>query len=171
MDFFKLAEERRSIRAYKPDEISEKDFKMILETANLAPSAGNLQSYEIFVIRDREKKEHLVKAAGEQAFIAQAPVVLVFCACPYKSALKYGKRGLEMYAIQDATISAAFAMLAASSLGIGSVWVGAFEDDKVLDVLENPRNVKPVAIIPFGYPDESPLPGARKRLSEIVHEI
>jgi len=170
MDFFKLAKERRSIRAYKPDKISDSDFKKILETANLAPSAGNLQSYEIFVIRDKEKKEQLVKAAGGQAFIAQAPVVLVFCASPYRSALKYGKRGLELYAIQDATMSAAFAMLAAADLGIGSVWVGAFEEE-VLDVLENPRNLKPVAIIPIGYPNEAPLPHARKRLSEMVHEI
>ncbi len=171
MDFLKLVKERRSIRAYKPDKISDSDFKKILEAANLAPSAGNLQSYEIFVIRDSEKKEQLVKAAGGQAFIAQAPVVLVFCASPYKSALKYGKRGLELYAIQDATISAAFAMLAAADLGIGSVWVGAFEEDKVLDVLENPRNLKPVAIIPIGYPNEAPLPHARKRLNEMVHEI
>lgn len=171
MDFFKLAKERRSIRAYKPDEISDRDFKKILEAANSAPSAGNLQSYEIFVVRDKEKKNELVAAAGGQQFIAQAPVALVFCACPFKSALRYGKRGLELYAIQDATISATFAMLAASSLGIGSVWIGAFDEEKVLDALENPRNVKPIAILPLGYPDEAPLPHARKRLDEMVHEI
>lgn len=171
MDFLKLAKERKSIRAYKPDEISGKDFKKILEAANSAPSAGNLQSYEIFVVRGKEKKNELVAAAGRQQFIAQAPAVLVFCACPFKSALRYGKRGLELYAIQDATIAATFAMLEAASLGIGSVWVGAFDEDKVLGVLENPRNVKPVAIIPLGYPDEAPLPHARKRVDEMVREI
>ncbi len=171
MDFLKLAKERKSVRAYKPDRISDRDFKKILEAANSAPSAGNLQSYEIFVVRDKEKKNELVAAAGGQKFIAQAPVALVFCACPFKSALRYGKRGLELYAIQDATIAATFAMLAAASIGIGSVWVGAFDEESVLDALENPRNVKPIAILPFGYPDEEPSPHARKRLDEMAHEI
>ena len=119
------------MRAYKPQAVEESKLKRLFEAANMAPSAGNLQAYRVQVVRDQEKKDALAKAAHGQGFIAQAPVCLVFCADPERSAAKYGKRGTELYSVQDATIAGAFAMLAAVDLGLATVWVGDFDEKKV----------------------------------------
>ena len=94
---------------------------------------------------------------------------MVFCANPARSAAKYRERGTRLYAIQDATIACAFAMLAATALGLGTVWVGAFDDVAVQKVLGT-RDLLPVAILPIGYAAEEPEPTPRRSLSDLVHE-
>jgi nitroreductase len=95
-----------------------------------APSAGDLQSYRIFGARSGERQA-LVHVAHEQTFIAEAPVCLVFCADPARSATAFGERGAKLYALQDTTIAAAYAQLAIVAAGMGSTWVGYFEEDQV----------------------------------------
>jgi nitroreductase len=119
----------------------------VLAAANAAPSAGNLQGYEIFRVTHEKERAALAHAALDQFFVAQAPVVLVFCANQARSAAKYRERGARLYAIQDATIACAFAMLAATALGLGTVWVGAFDDAAVRRVL-GCHDLLPVAILP-----------------------
>ena len=169
MEFEKLIKVRRSIRAFKSKPIEEEKLKKILMAANLAPSAGNLQAYEIYVVKDSKLKRMLSRASFDQEFIAEAPIVLVFCANPPRSAIRYGKRGEELYSIQDATIATTFAMLMASDLGLGNVWVGAFDEEEVKRILNLPRYLRPVAILPIGYPAEQPEFVGRRRLEDIVH--
>jgi nitroreductase len=99
------------------------------------------------MVQDEKKKRELALASLAQSFVAEAPIVLVFCADPEASGKKYGKRGRSLYSIQDATIAASYAQLAATALGLASCWVGAFDDEEVLKVLGNPEGLFPVAII------------------------
>ena len=171
MDFFELIRARRSVRAYRSEPVEEEKLRKILEAANLAPSAGNLQAYEIYLVRDRKVRLALARAALDQSFISEAPVALVFCAHPERSAIKYGRRGVRLYALQDATIACTFAMLAAAELGLATVWVGAFDDEGVRRAIGAPEAHQPVAILPIGYPTEQPAPAPRRSLEDLVHEI
>ena len=171
MEFFDVVKKRRSVRAYSSQAVEKEKLQKILETANQAPSAGNLQTYEIFVIKNQRKKEALAEASLNQRFIAEASIVLVFCANPERSKDKYGKRGGGLYNIQDATIAAAYCQLATTALGLSSVWVGAFDNEEVLKILGSPSGLVPVAIIPIGYPAEEPEARPRKSLNKLVHEI
>jgi nitroreductase len=171
MDYFRLIRERRSIRAFAPKPVEEHLLRQVLEAANAAPSAGNLQAYEIFVVRKPEDRKKLAEAALWQDFIAAAPVVLVFCANPARNEARYRQRGQRLYSIQDATIACTFAMLAVTALGLASVWVGAFRDDDVRQVIGAPSHMQPVAILPIGLGAESPGPTPRRRLRDLVHEV
>ena len=170
MDYFELIQGRRSIRAYRPRLVEEDKLTRILEAARHAPSAGNLQAYVILVVRSPATKTALAKAALNQDFLAQAPVVLAFFADQQRAAAKYHKRGVELYALQDATIACAYAQLAAAQLGLGSVWVGAFDDDAVKRVLKTQAGWRPVALLPIGYPAETPAPTSRRPLDELAKE-
>jgi len=171
MDFFETVEKRRSIRAFEKKEVDAKTIRKILDTVNLAPSAGNLQAYGIYVVRNRKKKEELAVAASEQESVADAPVVFVFFADKRTSEEKYGERGEDLYSIQDATIAAAYCQLSVAALGLGCVWIGAFDPFEVSRILDLKELEIPVAIIPVGYPGESPKPSGRKDLKELVQEI
>jgi len=171
MDFFEVLEKRRSIRKYKDEKVEDEKLLKILNAANSAPSAGNLQAYEIFLVRDKRKKHLLARASFDQHFIEEADVVLIFCANPSRSSKYYGRRGERLYCLQDATIAASYAQLAATALGLGSVWVGAFDDEKVLEIINAPKSLIPIAIIPIGYPDENPRKRERRKLEDLVHEI
>lgn len=166
--FFEVVESRRSIRAFLNKDLGDESLLKILQAANSAPSAGDLQAYEIVVVKDGKRKEKLASAAFGQDFIARAPVVLVFVADPRRSSRRYGRRGSELYCIQDATIGACYAQLAAHALGLGSVWVGAFDDDAVLDVIGATPDLVPVAMIAIGYPAESPDRRPRRALHDLV---
>ena len=132
-DFFTTVRHRHSIRKYQPDmPIEPTKLHAILEMACAAPSAGDLQSYRIIVVRDLADRQALVHAAHQQTFIAEAPVCLVFCADPARSETAFGERGAKLYAMQDATIAAAYAQLAIVAAGMGSTWVGYFEEEAVI---------------------------------------
>jgi nitroreductase len=169
MDFFEAVKARQSIRAFQSRTIEEEKTSRIIEAASLAPSAGDLQAYEIIVAKDSRRKEELAKAAGEQTFVSEAPICLVFLAYPERSSRKYGRRGSELYCIQDATIAAAYAQLAATALGLASTWVGAFDEEAVAKVVRAPKNRRPIAILPIGYGAETPEITPRRQISEIVY--
>ena len=170
VDLFEVIKSRRSVRAFAPEAVEAEKVAQVLAAANAAPSAGNLQGYEIFRVTHEKERVALARAALDQFFVAQAPVVLVFCANQARSAAKYRERGARLYAIQDATIACAFAMLAATALGLSTVWVGAFDDAAVQRVLGCP-DLLPVAILPVGYPAEEPEPTPRRSLADLVHEV
>ncbi len=169
MDFFDVVKRRHSIRAFESRPVDRSKVEAILESANRAPSAGNLQGYEIFLVTRDEGRKTLARAALQQWFIAQAPLVLVVCAHPGRSARRYRERGRRLYCVQDATIACAFAMLAATALGLATVWVGAFDDEAVRRAVKAPEGLTPVAILPIGYPAEKPEPTERRRLDDLVH--
>lgn len=171
MDFFEVVKERHSIRAFLNKPVEEEKLQQILKTANASPSAGNLQAYEIYLVRQRQQRLALARAALSQDFIAAAPVVLVFCANPARSSIKYGERGARRYTIQDAAVACTFAMLAATALGLATTWVGAYDDDAVRRVIGVSEDLIPVAILPVGYAAETPERTGRRRLDKLVHEV
>ncbi len=169
MDFFETVRNRHSIRAFATQPIEPEKLQAILDTANAAPSAGNLQGYEIFAVTNRDILRALMRASYEQEFIGQAQVALVFCAHPARSVGKYGERGISLYCLQDATIACAYAQLAATAQGLASVWVGAFVDEMVSAAIGVGDELRPVAILPIGYPGKAPKIRPRRELSELVH--
>jgi len=171
MEFFETVQARHSIRNFATKRVEPEKLQIILETANRAPSAGNLQAYEIYAVTRRVTLDALAQAASGHAFIAQAPLALVFCALPARSIAKYGRRGATLYCIQDATIACAYAQLAATALGLASVWVGAFHEDGVRVATGTDKAQLPVSILPIGYADEKPAAASRKSLSSLVHFI
>ncbi len=171
MDFFEVVKERHSVRAFQPQALEAEKLQRILEAANQAPSAGNRQAYEIYLVSDEKDKSELVRAANDQDFLAQAPLILVFCAHAERNADRYGERGEDLYCIQDATLACSFAMLAATALGLSTVWVGAFDEEAVRAVLEAPRAHRPVAILPVGIAAETPEIRSRRSLQSVVHQV
>jgi nitroreductase len=171
MDVFRVFSSRYSVRAFTDQPISGEDLEKILESVNRAPSAGNRQAFDIYQVTGTEYKQALKTAAYDQEFLYQAPVVLVFCATPARSAERYGERGETLYCIQDTTIACTYAMLAASALGLGSVWVGAFNEQAVAEIIHADSGHRPIAMLPIGYPNETPRIRPRRALSEIVHTV
>lgn len=171
MDFFDTAASRHSIRAFENVDVEREKIDRILETMNRAPSAGDLQAYQVYLVRSRNRRLALARAALDQMFISEAPFVLVFCAVPSRSAIKYGRRGEQLYALQDATIACAHAQLAAAALGLGSTWVGAFDEDAVRQAVGIAGREIPIAILPVGYPAEAPSQTARRRLVDLFREV
>ncbi|MBI5395625.1 MAG: nitroreductase family protein [Verrucomicrobia bacterium] len=170
MDMFEAVKARQSVRAYQAKEIEPDKLQAILAAVNQAPSAGDLQAYEVYLVRDGETKRALAKAALGQDFIAQAPMALVFAANPARATARYGSRGEQLYCVQDATVAVAYAQLAATALGLATCWVGAFEDEEVTRIMKLPAGQRPVAILPVGYAAETPRRTPRRALTDIVHE-
>jgi nitroreductase len=171
MDFFEVINTRHSIRAYQPTPLEPEKLEQILQAINRAPSAGNRQAFEVYLVQDASLQAALVQAAGGQAFLAQVPVVLVFCTHPALNQERYGERGTTLYTVQDATIACTFAMLAATALGLSSVWVGAFDEGKVHEIIGAPEELRPIAMLPIGYADGEPRLRDRRQLDEIIHRI
>jgi nitroreductase len=164
-----VMQRRRSVRRYSRELISEALLEKLLEAAQLAPSAGNLQARDFIVVRDPNTKHELAKAAYGQFFVAMAPVVLVGCANIARSRLAYGQRA-ELYAVQDVTIAASYIQLVAEALGIATCWIGAFDEKRVSSSLRIPLDIRPVLMLPIGYAEEAPEPTARMRLGRFTHE-
>lgn len=169
MDFFETVLNRHSVRQFLDTDIEKSKLDRILETVNAAPSAGDLQGFEVVLVGNLETKNALAVASYNQPHIVQAPAVLVFCANHLLSGSKYGQRGADLYAVQDATIAAAYCQLAATAEGLASVWVGAFDTAAVASAVGTPDHITPVAIIPIGYPAEVPTATPRRRLADLVH--
>jgi nitroreductase len=171
MEFFDVLRMRQSIRSFTTASVEEEKLQQILEVVNSAPSAGNLQAYEIYLIRGGGHRQALAQASLGQNFIASAPLALVFCAHPARSAGEYGERGRMLYATQDASIACTYGMLTAAAIGLATVWIGAFSEEKVRDVIGAPPGITPVAILPIGYAAEQPSRTPRRSLGDIVHEV
>lgn len=170
MDVLSAIRERRSIRSFLDKEVPEDDIKKIIECGTLAPSAGNLQPWEFVIVRDPRRKDALAQAAYGQDFIAEAPVAIVVLANQPRSATVYGRRGSELYAIQDTAAAVQNMLLAACEMGFGTCWVGAFDEDAVGEIVKAEPETKPVAIVPIGYARHFPAARPRRKTTEVVHE-
>ena len=161
---------RRSVRSFADKEVSRDDLEEIVKCGTLAPSAGNIQPWEFIVVRDQERKSALAEAAFHQSFIAEAPVVLVVLANRLRSSRIYGRRGAELYSIQDTAAAIENILLAVHSKGLGACWVGAFDETATADVVHPNDKARPVAIIPIGFPKHSSMAPPRRKLTEVLHE-
>jgi nitroreductase len=161
--------ERSSVRDFLQKTVKEEDLGYILESAVQAPSAGNSQDWDFIVVRSEDGKRALADATEySQDFIAKVPVVIVVCSNLKRS--KYGKRGQDLYSIQDTAIAAQNMMLAAWDRGLGTCWIGAFREGDVIKSLGLPKEVRPVAMFPLGYPAGRPRKPARRSMKEVVHQ-
>jgi nitroreductase len=163
MDIFEAIEKRRSIRKFKPEPINEEDLRKILEAGRLAPSGGNRQPWYFIVARDTEIKRDLSAAANNRKFIADAGAVVVALGDPGKTLPQQAYQPHR----QDPMIAIEHMVLAATALGYGTCWVGAFNEEDVKKILEIPENLAVIALLPIGVPDESPPPRPRKAFNEI----
>lgn len=170
MEFWDVIQTRRSVRQFRQDKpVKEAQVQKLLEAAIRAPSAGNRQPWHFYVIWSQDVKDHLAAAAFDQAFVAEAPVVIVVCADAARSSARYGSRGRDLYCIQDTAIAATHILLAAVDMGLGACWVGAFDEEQAAAALRLPAVLRPVAIVPMGYPaKEGGARTPRRSLDEVV---
>ena len=168
MELKEAIKKRCSIRSFKNKEIPEKIIYEIMYYANLAPSAGNLQARDFVIINDKSVKEKLSAASLDQRFIVEAPICIVVCANT-KRIFSYGRRGKELYCIQDASAAVEHILLLALDYGLDTCWVGAFDENMVSKILKLPYYVRPVAIIPIGYANEQKTEAERMHIDEMTH--
>ena len=169
LDVFEAIKERRSIRRFTAEAVSDETVKQLIDVARYAPSAGNTQPLELVVVRNQKIKQLLTLAASNQMFIQKAPVLFVVCADVKRSRIDYGGRGEKLYSIQDTAAATENILLAAHELGLATCWIGAFHEEAVADAIKAPKNTRPVAIIPVGHPAEKPATPKRKAADDFVH--
>ena len=174
MEVLEAIKTRRSIRKYKTTPLDNKTIELVLEAARWAPSWANTQCRRFIVVRDSKIKLELADAlrSGNPATdaIRQAPVVIVACAELGKSGYLEGKPATDKgdWYMFDVALAMQNLVLAAHSLGLGTVHVGASDAKRVASILEIPQGFCVVSMTPLGYPDQEPKPRPRKELSEIV---
>lgn len=167
-EFQRFLASRSSVRHYPPQELAESALRFILECASTAPSAGNLEAWDVVVITDSETRAALSAAALHQRHISEAPLVLVVCANCERSMSRYGDRGL-LYAVQDATIACTYMMLAAHAIGLHTCWTGAFDEGRVKEILGLPARVRPIAMLPVGRGRPDPYRTGRIPVDRHLH--
>jgi nitroreductase len=168
--FFDLLKKRRSIRAFKTEKVNDSKLNKILQACDMAPSAAGLQSFEIYQVKNKEIKKNLVSAAKDQVFISEAPLLLVFCANPTRSVDRFGERS-NLFSVQDASIATAYAQLTTYVLGLSTVWVGAFDEKKVSEILHLPEGQRPIALLPIGHANEKPKDKSMRGIKDLLHVI
>jgi nitroreductase len=159
---------RRSIRKFKKTKIPKEKIEKLKEALIWAPSAGNLQARKFYFVFNEKIKKDLSKAALNQMFIASAPLVVV-CCCDLEKISPYGERGKNLYTICDVCAAIENLMIVATAENLGTCWVGAFDENRVSQILNLPKNERPIAIIPVGFPDENP-PAPKRYSKEILIE-
>ncbi|MEM4756001.1 MAG: nitroreductase family protein [Candidatus Woesearchaeota archaeon] len=145
---------RRSIRKYKDIPLDWEIIGELLYAGRDAPSAGNLQARKFIVITDQAKRKAVAEACFHQYWIATAPLLIVIVAEPEKLARFYGVRGERFYSIQECAVAAQNIIIAAQSLGLGSCFVSAFDEEDLRAVLKIPQFSRPQVVVTIGYPDE-----------------
>lgn len=163
MDIMEAINERRSVRSYLPDEIHDRILLKIIEAARLAPSAKNLQAWKFIVVKDAEIKNKLAQAAS-QMFLSEAPIIIAAVATDCDHLMRCG---VPAYAV-DLAIAVDHMALAAVEEGLGTCWIGAFDQHKAKQILNVPDNCTVVTIMPFGKPNEPARAKSRKDIKEIL---
>ena len=169
MDFYEVIRTRRSVRSYKPDPIPDEVLMRVLDAARIAPSGSNRQPWRFIIVKDEGLKKRLAEACSGQHFIAEAPVIIVACG----RNIHYNRGGYmgDMSMLVDVSIAFTHLILAARAEGLGTCWIGSFDNEEVKRILNIPEDVNVVAITPLGYPkreDAFREPGSRKTLEEIT---
>jgi FMN reductase [NAD(P)H] len=167
-DLFKVMATRRSTRKFDKTKVEDWKIDKILAAADTAPTAGNFQGFEVFYIKNPKTKQALVEAANNQPYV-NAPLVLVFCMDPSRVKLKFPPNILEKFSLQDATLAASYSQFAASGLGLSSIWIGMFDEEKVKSILGT--DLRPSSILCIGYPDKKRPPKSRRKLKELIRII
>jgi nitroreductase len=163
MDFLELVGKRHSVRSYSDQSVEQEKLMQILEAARLAPSACNVQPWYIVVLQGEQVKG--LASAYARSWFLEAPLVLCVCA---DTTAAWARGDRVSYAMVDAAILMEHIVLAATELGLGSCWVGAFDVQALRGILQVPQHIMPVAMTPLGYSASEPQERPRKSLDEIV---
>jgi len=165
MEFYEVIKKRKSVRKYRPDPIPDNVLRRILEAGRIAPSAKNIQPWKFIVIKDPENKKKVAEACRGQHWIADADVII--CGCALEK-IAWGRMGgyMSSFAV-DLAIAMDHIILASANEGLGTCWIGAFEEKKVKEILGIPEDVRVVALTPIGYPAEEPKDRGRKDFNEV----
>lgn len=170
MDFDEVIRTRRSVRSYRPDPIPRDVLERVLDAGRLAPSGSNRQPTRFILVRDPERKEKLVPLCEGQTFIAEAPVVLVACG----RNIHYNRGGYmgDYSVLVDTAIAVDHITLSARAEGLGTCWIGSFDNAGLKEFLRIPDDYNVVALTPIGYPKGNPFKETTNRLplSELVCE-
>jgi len=164
MDVRDAIKMRYSVRSYQNRPVDDKTLKAVLDAARLAPSASNLQEWRFVVVRDPEARKSMMKAAHNQPFVGQAPVVIAACAIITD---KIMPGGLPTFPI-DIAIAVDHMTLAAVEMGLGTCWIGAFDEAAVKKLLGVPDTARVVVLMTLGYPGRPAAGKSRKSLDQIV---
>jgi nitroreductase len=162
---------RHSCRDFTGGSVPEEHLQTLMECLRCSPSAGNVQPWFFYVVQRKEVKKELARAAFGQNFMAEAAVVFIACAEPEASEAVYGERGSTLYCLQDTAAAVENLLLAATALGYGSCWVGAFDERAARRALDVPEHLRPVAMVPVGPGRPVTRFPGRKSASEIVEFV
>ena len=165
MELIEVIRARCSVRAYADRPVKREKIDRLLEAARLAPSASNRQEWRFVVVTDAEKRAKLALAAANQTFVGKAPVVLVACAEHDGHVMRCGQL---CYPI-DVAIAVDHITLQAVAEGLGTCWIGAFDQRQVKDILAIPEAITVVELLTIGYPAQKPRPKSRLPLDGLVH--
>ena len=166
MDVYQCIKERRSVRSYKDRDIEKDKLEMILDAARLAPSANNRQNWRFIVVKEPQLRKRLAEAANGQTFVAQAPVVIAACSTDTSHTMPCGHPSH----LVDLAIAIDHMTLAARAAGLGSCWIGAFDQKAVKEILGIPECAEVVELLTVGYPEHWPRPTPRRKAGEIISE-
>ena len=169
MELKDAIKKRHSIRSFSDKKVPLNLIYEMIEFANLAPSAGNLQARDFIIVDQREIKEKLSLAALNQKFIIEAPVNIVVCANLNRIS-PYGRRGAELYCIQDSAAAVEHILLLVVDNGLGACWISAFNEGEVSKILKLPPYIIPIAIIPVGYPKGDIEYTSRIDTNQLIHQ-
>src|ERR687883_1357334 len=150
MNFESVVKRRGMCREYLDRDVPQEKVNRILDLASRYPSAGHTEPQELVVVRDRQVKEDLARAALDQRFVARAPLVIVVVSDVRRSARRYGERGVRFFSIIDGAFVSMLILLAVVDEGLGACFVAAFYDREVQNVLGLPPHIRPIGIIPVG---------------------
>jgi nitroreductase len=167
-DLFAVMKKRRSTRKFSDKPVETTKIDKIIAAADTAPTAGNFQGFEIFYVKSPEKKRSLVDACNNQSYV-DAPIVLVFCKNPSRVKFNFPPYVLRKFAIQDATLAAGYSQLAAQALGLSSIWIGMFDEQKIMDILDT--TLVPSSVLCLGYPKQSKYAKSRRNLKDLVNVV
>ncbi|HZA07482.1 MAG TPA: nitroreductase family protein [Nitrososphaeraceae archaeon] len=167
-NIFNVMLSRRSQRKFENKQVEDSKIEMILAAADTAPTAGGFQGFEIYHVKNSEIKLKLVDASNKQPYV-NAPVVLVFCMNPERVRMNFPLHILKKFSLQDATLAAAYAQLAAHALGLSSIWIGMIDEEKVMAALGT--KYTPSSILCLGYPHKILQPKPKRSLIGLIHEV
>jgi nitroreductase len=167
MEFFDVINKRQSIRSYKSNSIEKYKLDRILDAARLAPTAKNLQAFKIFVIETKNIKEKIKKIYPREWF-TDAPLLILICSIPAKNWIRNDGKN---YSDVDSAIVMDHMILAATDLGLGTCWIGAFDKKAAIDILGLDDELEPIAFTPLGYMENTHTDVPRKPIEELVEYI
>ncbi len=165
MDFLDVIKKRRSVRDFKFDPIPDEILFKIIESARLAPSSDNLQPWKFIIVKEKERREKIAEFCMGQSFVGDAPVIIVACGLPTPSRIG----GYTSSTLVDVSIACEHIVLSVENEGLGTCWIGAFDNKKLKRYLSIPEEVQIVGVFPIGYPlREKEWETPRKKMEEIV---